>query len=207
MNNWKLLAALGFFFSCSSTVTPGAEAWVDLENGPGARWGHVSVVDSRRNRLLVFGGMGPAGKLGDLWEYRFDDEAWKPLLTKNGPSPRMTAAGIADEARHRMVLVGGEATEASAEVWALDFETDTWALLGVGPTPRFDVAGTTDGSRAWFYAGFSAPFATLDDLWEMDLATGTWAQLVSSGAKPAARSNGNRSGEVLRLRSLSAISW
>lgn len=189
MRQQVMTAAFGLFVACTPTVTSGAEAWVALEGGPGPRWGHVSVVDSHRNRVLVFGGMGPNGKLGDLWEYRLGDQTWSPLPTTSGPSPRITAAGIADVARDRMVLVGGEATEASDEVWALDFETDTWALLGVGPTPRFDHGAATDGARAWFYAGFSAPFATLDDLWVMDLATGTWALLAPNGAKPAARSN------------------
>ncbi len=139
--------------------------------------------------MLVFGGVGTSGKLGDLWELRLADNAWNRLSVSGGPSPRMTAAAISDPVRHRMVMVGGDAETASDEVWALDFQTDTWSLLGRGPSPRFDVAGTTDGTRAWFYAGFSAPFATLDDLWELDLATDTWTQLQPTGDKPSARSN------------------
>ena len=92
-----LAFSFGMFAACGGAATPDAPMWTELgASGPGARWGHVSVLDSTRDRMLVFGGVGTSGKLGDLWELRLADNAWNPTpLTTPKTAPALDHCGVA----------------------------------------------------------------------------------------------------------------
>ena len=89
--------------------------------GPSARAAHGMVYDSRRGRIVLFGGSYKDVPLGDTWEY--DGTAWK-LLSTWGPAPRVAFGMAYDSARGRVVLHGG-----SQGVQRTIFE-DTWEWDG-----------------------------------------------------------------------------
>jgi hypothetical protein len=189
-----LASIAAFCAGCSGLTDPEAAAWrpIEAETAPGPRWGHVLVHDPARDRMIVFGGNGPGGKLADTWAFSLETERWTELVTSAGPSARLTPAAILDAPRDRLIVVGGDVgtSFASDETWALDLATLTWSELPPVPIPRFDVIATNDDRRAWFYGGFSAQYAELDDLWELDLETDAWSARTDTGPRPAARSNG-----------------
>src|SRR5207253_1635534 len=113
----------------------------------------------------------------------------------SGPSARSTAAWVADPARDRLVLMGGQVGDfASDEAWAFSLATHEWHSLPTAPSGgRFDLGATTDGGRAWFFGGFSTDEQghkqAHNDLWELDLATDTWRLLPAGGTPPAPTTN------------------
>jgi hypothetical protein len=127
-----------------------ADTWVWREGrwsrreagGPAARTEPVMAYDSRRRRVVLFGGYqrSPGGnvRLGDTWEW--DGVRWSRVETAAGPAARSSAALAYDDRRGRMVLFGGRATEAlSGETWEWDGGQWTRVLAG-DADPRFNPA-------------------------------------------------------------------
>jgi hypothetical protein len=139
------------------------------------------VYDSRRDRVVLFGGVAGGEGMGDTWE--FDGEHWLRVAT-DGPSPRGLYAMTYDAARGKTVLFGGTpAPRPDAPSLGDTWEWDglRWIRIDVtGPSARdhtqmvydpvrqvvvlhgggLDVAATEtwmyDG-RAWTRAGFGGP--------------------------------------------------
>ncbi len=167
-------------------------AWTRVEgSGPIPRWGHVAVFDPSRGQVVAFGGSSPWGPLGDVWTYSLAESTWTPVeIDGDRPAPRFTAAGIADPARDRFVMLGGWSEGAATEeAWAFSLEAHRWARLPGGPPARFDAAAATDGVRAWFFGGFDGDGVARDDLWELDLGTDTWRPMPAGQARPSPRTN------------------
>lgn len=95
---------------------------------PTARYGHVMVWDSARNRIVMFGGRtgNATTDLNDTWIYKDGD--WTQLNPPTSPSPRVLAGAVYDPLRDRIVLFGG-ATITSDNKTATTFH-DTWEFDG-----------------------------------------------------------------------------
>jgi hypothetical protein len=101
------------------------ETWtrIDAPNGPSARHSAGATFDSRRNRVVVFGGLDAVGPKGDLWAW--DGRAWTKLAdaSPDGPAPRAMGYIAYDRKRDRIVLFGGR------RGWPDDLN-DTWEWDG-----------------------------------------------------------------------------
>lgn len=152
--------------------------------GPPARQAHVMVFDTRRARVVVFGGIGGGAAqggrppvLGDTWEY--DGERWS-RLDVTGPGPRASAGAAYDARRGLVVIYGGMGSDGLLDdTWGWD-GTRWRRLADGGPGKRamgqlaYDAARDRivlfGGRRGW-------PDGDLDDTWEWD---GTaWARVGS----------------------------
>jgi hypothetical protein len=116
--------------------------------GPPPRSTHQMVYDSRRQRLVVFGGASGSEVLGDTWE--FDGARWHQMAT-DGPSAR-TLHGLAyDSARGVTVLFGGVsrlAPDAASHGDTWEWDGTVWRRIDVqGPSARDHVAMTYDAAR------------------------------------------------------------
>jgi hypothetical protein len=178
----------------------GPLAWTPIGTdgaAPNPRDGHLMMLDSRRNRVLVFGGRDSLGGMNDLWALSLGvSPQWTQLFPAGtAPTPRWQAFGCYDPAADRVVIAGGVATSGaqldafslsladSVLTWAPLVTAGTPATMGSYPRPlvydpiqrRILVFG--DGSEA-----SSWPMAA----WELDLVgTPTWKALAASGVGPA----------------------
>lgn len=131
--NWQQLPALG--------------------TSPEGRWGMQTVYDSKRDRMVIFGGSiddGYWGARNDVWELDMHGvPSWSQITVADGvkPKPRRSGSAIYDPLRDRMVIHGGfdAATPGVAaflgDIWELDFTADppVWTQLspaGTNPTGR-----------------------------------------------------------------------
>jgi len=105
----------------------------DSGQQPSPSGGHSAVYDSRRRRLLVFGGSGQ----NDTWALNLLTDTWEEVATSSRPSPRYEHSAIYDSARDRMVIFGGFAFQPLNDVWALSFDpAATWTQINpLGPLP------------------------------------------------------------------------
>lgn len=105
----------------------------DIWTFDGTRWTQLTAAglparhsagvawDSRRNRIVVFGGAGTDGFLADTWA--FDGTTWTRLA--DGPPARLMGYIAYDRNRDRIVLFGGRAGWPDADLG------DTWEFDGV----------------------------------------------------------------------------
>jgi len=89
--------------------------------GPSARNGAGATYDTRRDRVILFGGAGATGFLGDTWSW--DGAEWKKL-SDVGPPPRAMGYLAYDKARDRVVLFGGRNGYPNGD------QNDTWEWDG-----------------------------------------------------------------------------
>jgi hypothetical protein len=141
------------------------------------------VYDGARNRVVVFGGLGPNGsRLDDTWEW--DGSTWIHHTPATSPAPRYLHAMAYDAARGRVVLFGG-----LGPTGLLD---DTWEWDGSAWIERFPT--TRPPVRAAHAMAFDAARGRVvlfggdqlggyrDDTWDWD--GNTWIESVSAPNPP-----------------------
>lgn len=149
------------------------------------------ATDSRRGRVVLFGGEDPAGPCGDTLEW--DGKAWKRVAF-SGPPARTTAQLAYDSKRGVTVLFGG----LDAKLQTLG---DTWEWDGAGwtkradsgPPPRFNhvIAFDAARGRVIVYGGNSTGRYErdepakwlLDDTWAWDGTAWTRADDAGPGKR------------------------
>jgi hypothetical protein len=189
----KAIVLFGGFGLGQPPVLPDAwertdELWRPLERSrfpPRAAAG--VTTDTRRGRVVLFGGQDPAGACGDTLEW--DGKAWTRLAW-TGPPARTGAPLAYDSRRGRAVLFGGLDARLSTLGDTWEWDGAQWTKRSdSGPTPRFNHAMAYDAARGrivLFGGNQESRFdrdaptrGLLDDTWEWDGAT--WTRSVGAG--------------------------
>lgn len=158
--------------------------WTQRSNfGPRPRVYHSMAYDSKRGRVVMFGGqIGDASRLSDTWEW---DGAYRTQMQDTGPSPRSHHAMVYDDARQVTVLFGGDPGGGGflGDTWQWDGQNWT-QISDSGPAPRRSHAMAFDSarSRTVLFSGEAAAGA-LQDTWEFDGQD--WTEQEDTG--PSAR--------------------
>ncbi|MCA9555856.1 MAG: hypothetical protein KC933_37855 [Myxococcales bacterium] len=150
------------------------KTWSQIAQGgsqPTPRLFHVSALDTKRNRLWVFGGGGVDSFttaddfFNDLWSLDLATETWSKVPdaptcrndaacggapcvngTCNTPATRIKGGLVYDEAGDRLVLFGGhDGTDLGNEndLWTFSIEGGSWSRVTAGDELN-PVACTTD---------------------------------------------------------------
>jgi hypothetical protein len=158
---------------------------------PAGRYGHSSIYDPVRRRMVVFGGYDNF-RLNDVWILTLDaNPRWTWVRTSGvRPSPRYRQGAIYDPMRDRMLVFGGDDGHNVGDVWALSLaEPMTWspvATTGSAPPGRREHTVVYDPvrDRMIVYGGTRSGVA-LSDAWALSLGTGAWSRLDPAGTAPA----------------------
>jgi len=186
---WSVLLLWGI---ASSAQRP-ASGWVPLElnNAPPPLQGAAYAYDTKRNRLVVFGGATEYAHKqwiykNETWEW--DGEKWinvSPPL-KDSPPARAEAGMAYDEERGVAVLYGGS--------YKGRMFCDTWEWNGerwISKCPP-DCPGARHGHEMYYdsarkkivlYGGYDNR-TFFNDMWEWDGST--WVKIEPEGDSPAA---------------------
>jgi cysteine-rich repeat protein len=105
--------------------------------GPSRREMHRMVYDSKRQRIVMFGGF-PAGvaTMTGTWEWDGQARTWTQVMTANTPEERTNPVLAYDPIRERVVLTGGNRRADGTKLY------DTWLYDGVSWTDVTSTAGT-----------------------------------------------------------------
>jgi hypothetical protein len=145
----------------------------DSMRGPPPRAHHAMVYDARRERVVLFGGLGADRRyLDDTWEW--DGARWQRLDL--AAPPARTRHRLAYDARRAVVvLFGGAGDRAPGQTTGFNVLSDVWEYDGsawrsngggAGPGGRMVHAMTFDASVGeTLLFGGSDGVATRDDLW------------------------------------------
>jgi len=170
---------------------------------PPPRRGAVNVLDTRRNRIIVHGGLVGLQTVADTWELRLDDPpTWSRLSTSGDAPQSYLAAAIFDPVRDRMVVCGGLTHDVTNQrnVWALSLHgVPTWTQLTPSGDwrPRGGHAAVYDQrkDRMVVFGGgepFGDGWGAYDDTWALSLAgPGEW-RVLDAGGLPLDQHPGGR---------------
>ena len=197
----------GDFFSNETWELPlsGPLKWTLLATTgplPAPRAGHALLYDSRRDRLLVFGGADSVTR-NDFWvlDLTTNPPTWEQALpTGPLPSRRTYSQAVYDSLNDRVVVFGGadslDQTNSPIifrdDLWALPVDSPTqWTELapaGTPPSPRAGAADVYDKprQRMVLFGGFDG--GPLGDAFTLSLdSSPAWAPLGATGGPPEAR--------------------
>lgn len=131
---------------------------------------HTGAYDSRRRRMIIFGGQRGAGTLGDTWALDLNTQVWHELAPSDGPEGRKYPASVYDKIHDRFLELGGDTGTGKTDgVWALNLADESWAELGgdQGPPARVDaVAVYVPTERRLILFGGTGD-ENLNDVWSL----------------------------------------
>jgi hypothetical protein len=175
-----------------------------VPEGPDVQ-GHSVVLDTRRNRVLVFGGVTISWYCDHnaqlQWAYNnrlrilslSNPVGWNEVPTPEyGPGPRAYHAAVYDEDRDRVWIWGG--TGSGDELWQLDpADGFTWTRVmaqGEAPPATAGHSMIYDPVRERLVVfGGNLPPSGLSTPWALSLAgTPRWERLAPAGEAPPGRS-------------------
>lgn len=125
---------------------------------PCPRRGHTSACVGRS--LYIFGGIGEAGALNDMYRFDFDTKAWSPVLCNGMPCPRFLHTSCV-YGRSIWVFGGTDGASVFGDLLEFNCETNSWEeVQGEPPSPSprcshaaavfqdsmFILGGDTDGT-------------------------------------------------------------
>lgn len=149
---------------------------------PPGRVKGVMAYDRARRQVVLFGGRGVSGTLGDTWLW--SGGTWTQVIGP-GPSARSDAAMAFDPVSQRVILSGGfSASTYLDDTWA--WNGTAWTLLApaVKPSGRARHTMATDLGRARItLVGGEQAGTTVGEVWEWDGAT--WVPQAPTGVAPA----------------------
>lgn len=165
------------------------------DSGPVMRYKPDVVYDSRRKRIVLYGGVleqDNRGLLGDTWEW--DGRRWQQMAdTSGGLGLRNHHSMAYDSGRGKTVLYGGFAAdssvpppkwESSVDVW--EWDGSKWIkIVAPGPGPRLGFAFTYDRKRKQtilFGGGTGRGPGRFNDTWAWDGRA--WRKLGEEGPQP-----------------------
>ena len=169
---------------------------------PGPRGIMPMVYDSKRDRMLVFGGWSGKAFLDDVWALELSGApTWTPIAVTGLPPPaRRLHVAVYDPIRDQLVISGGEAQVIFDDTWALplgDAKPRQWVRLRdtFVPSARSAQCAVLDPVRhrlvefsgnRWFDS--LSRFFPGNDTWARDLdGSAPWRELAPAGELPPPR--------------------
>src|SRR5262245_16022005 len=159
----------------------------------GPRWRNYAIAtyDSRRNVVVLFGGLQYGLEFDDTWEW--NGRSWV-RRSAQGPGPRVSAEAAFDKARGVTIMFGGNHGEQLlSDTWTLD--GTKWSVLPTqtaGPSPRGSHTLVYDDARrvTLMYGGHFPSMTdgkNFSEFWEWNGAR--WRLIESRAPSPGIRVN------------------
>jgi hypothetical protein len=184
--------------------------------GPAPRLGHSAVLDTAKDKMIVFGGYTfdpdspSAAHFNDVWyltsAFSTDPNlTWQKATTAGTPpNPRGGHTAVLDSVNNRMIVFGGAegfANPVDNDVWLLENAngvggTPTWVKLspsGTPPAARFNHSAVYNptSNRMIIFGGNNGENVEFNDVWVLENANGlggtpTWLNSIPQGDSPIA---------------------
>ena len=187
-------------------------AWTQIEgpedSGPTGRFRSVATYDSRRERLVLFGGRDSLRDQHDTWSRSLASPTanWSLLSPDWGERPLDGSTFATDEVGQRLFAFSGGTTN-DQWVASLGDPTPAWKRLappGGAPSPRAAPVEVFDSRRnrlVLFSGRSSTPTEYHRDVWTLLLEPGaSWQPLFVAGTIPPGRWEGSAAYDSLRDR-------
>ena len=151
-------------------------------SGPAVRELSAAAYDTRRKRVVLYGGMGLTNRedrRGDTWEW--DGKNWQQM-TDTTVGTRDHHAMAYDEARGKIVMFGGNKSGDHLETDTWEWDGAKWARVATeGPGGRAHFAMVYDSNRKQvvLFGGLGEGYKKHNDTWGWDGKS--WRKLSEAG--------------------------
>ena len=142
------------------------------------------VYDSKRDKILMFGGNDYVRVFNDLWEFDYESNTWRVLDAENPPDPRQMHGLVYDAANDVVILYGGRRSDGGAyynDTWAYNYETNSWRSLNPGQSPpmqdHVNLAYDVMHERTIFFGGEAGLGEAEIGTWAYDYKMNNWSEL------------------------------
>ena len=158
--------------------------WTQIEcsSRPERRASMMMAYDSKRNKLVLFGGeiSYPSWDyFGDTWE--FDGEEWQKIETEHAPQKRSRGGFCYSKTLEKCILFGGygENGKHYNDTWTYDGQDWVKRDTATSPPARKEFAMVFDGNinRVLIFGGEKQNDNILNDFWSFDGITWTLIDL------------------------------
>jgi N-acetylneuraminic acid mutarotase len=128
------------YFSDTWSYDYETDTWTELEpttHPPVLKWS-VMTYDSTNQRAILFGGDGVLSRAQNrTWTYDSASNTWEEREPEVAPPAREAFGFAYDPVAEKAVLFGGTThnPDAKDDTWAYDYDTNTWAELGIPSEP------------------------------------------------------------------------
>ena len=169
--------------------------WVPIPAPPDSSWNGTLVVDTRRHRLILQGGLDRQGiRLSATRSYDIATSSWEVLVAPIAPAPRSAYSIAYDHARDRVLMFGGLYPRTSSDwfgdLWARDSRDGSWSEItpeGPLPAPRAGAQLVEDEQRSRFllvggWQSYPPPLPT--EIWQLSTDPPRWTPLATEGTPP-----------------------
>jgi N-acetylneuraminic acid mutarotase len=162
---------------------------------PQARHGAKMVYDPVGKQVILFGGRGSGGVLGDLfgdlWALDLDQQRWTKMDVPSGPAPRLSPGLVYDPSHHQLILFGGYRNSGRInDTWLFDLENNEWQEVfpAESPVGRSDMGLAYDENNqiAVLFGGYCIDFERdkCHDTWIFDPALNEWMEMDPVSSPP-----------------------
>ncbi len=175
---------------------PMTAAWSEVAAGevaPEPRSAGAMVYDEEAQLIVMFGGVGDAGRFDDTWIFDTVAATWAMVgPSEPVPSARSGHAMAYDGFSGQIVLFGGyDGSNLLDDTWVFDLATNTWTEVspaGEAPIARGNHCMAYDPYSGFIYLfGGSDGAEMLNDLWAYDLVANVWTEVTLIGTLPVGR--------------------
>ena len=159
--------------------------WTQLNpaTAPSPRGFATMAYDPDTGQLVLFGGAGGSGDLGDTWTW--DGTTWTQLSPATSPPSREQASMAYDPTTGQLVLFGGYGSSGVLnDTWSWDGTTWTQHSPATSPPDRegATMAYDPDTGQLVLFGGYGSS-GVLNDTWSWDGTT--WTQQSPATSPPA----------------------
>jgi len=133
--------------------------------------------------------------IGETWAFEFSSATWELMNPSPAPSGRCGHTMTYDIESDVVILYGGFACNSpmdppSKEVWAYNYNTNTWEEMGTGPDERIyhTAAYDSESDRMLIWGGRPHTDNANTSIWAFDYNTNSWSEHPSDSA-PSFRSS------------------
>jgi len=175
-----------------------ASAWTQLggnSGGPSPRYGHSSIYDAKRDRIVISHGFtSEQGRYDDTWAFDLVSNSWREISPANPrPLRRCLHHAVYVAQSDQMLLYGGCSSGygpcPQGDLWSFDLAKNQWTQIvtSVNPAPRqrYGMVFDDNRKRLVLFGGLGGP--AFSDTWEYDPASSAWSQIAPAGDAPTAR--------------------
>jgi CubicO group peptidase (beta-lactamase class C family) len=202
ISHWSVWLAISgkLFGELPATAKPGTPP------SPQGRLFHLLAYDRESHQVILFGGetddhcqsvgVGSVDTLEDTWAWDVQTRSWTEMHPAVHPAGRIFGQMVYDAESDRAVLFGGTdaANQPLGDVWAYDFNTDSWEQVASGPGARWgqSMVYDSESDRVVVFGGVNQRGCVdlaqrpelFQDTWSYDYNTDTWAEAVSDERSP-----------------------
>ena len=166
------------------------DTWTELAPGPSEHLGHRMAYDSESDKIILFGGFNfnePYAFFDDTWAYDYETNTWTEMHPATRPEGTNFQAFAYDAESDRVLMWGSVDFDYNylTDIWAYDYNTDTWTRMppSVGPSPAgrdfTAMAYDAESDRAILFSGViysndKRDMKRREETWAYDYNTNTW---------------------------------